>query len=242
MGSNKENPNTQLLRKKFDINKSELGSVKELIKLINEMEIEEDFEWLLRSVIGNEDKDENDNDPQYEEFLKNLSENGKSYKLEIFRNNETSHFLKYEEREELDGHEYDPPTCEYGTSGDKADSGDFQRKANGKEVVNSEVYKIDKINEHKPMESGYQMFLNNCIPDKYGAYNLKGMQVQYEDNVTSDDSDIEILEIKNFNEIEGYEHPVPAKEESVCIFFCLEVAKCAGQVGWVTPQNDVDFK
>ncbi|XP_071704223.1 uncharacterized protein [Rutidosis leptorrhynchoides] len=203
--------NKRSSRKDSEIDKSVLAYKKKWFdELKKKNAMDENFEWFIRKHIQKYGYEENDDDPQYVQFLKNLSVNGKSYKLAIYKNNEFSHFIKYEEREEeeddeeLDG--YDPLTCEFDINGDKGDNGEFKEKVNEKEVDIPEASRKNENNKDVNSESGYQMALNGYAPDNDGGYELKldGINVTYENKPsTSYDSDIQILEnITDVDEVE----------------------------------------
>ncbi|KAL4566193.1 hypothetical protein LXL04_030304 [Taraxacum kok-saghyz] len=132
----------------------------------------------------NKDEDETYKDPQYCMFLKQLTGNGKSYKLNISKSDETPCFLEYEKQ-------YDTTTDMNVTIGNNGGhfmqiSPKVERISQGK---NSEV--LIKKDDLKKMDvvSCYQSFLEGSVPSKYGQFIYEGKQVNYEETVTNSDSD-----------------------------------------------------
>lgn len=229
-----ENHTRRLKRNMFDIRSSELDSSKRHFNLVvdggefGDEEIDSDYAWLLsfltdtndqtkssseEVIAEDENEDANTKDLQYCMFLKELIENGKSYKLKISRNDEALKFLEYEEEDKSDG--YDLPTytnISIGNSGDKGNSsedmGDRQinqrvkRSLHGKKreiSTTKQVSRKQKIKERKsitdpfhdvPVDSCYRLFLDGCIRSEYGAFVCDGKRVKYEEKPTSSDSDI----------------------------------------------------
>ncbi|CAI9291794.1 unnamed protein product [Lactuca saligna] len=162
-------------------------------------EVDPDYSWLLNflnenieqtkppmeDIIRDEDEDEDDNehededednddekykDPQYCMFLKQLTENGKSYKLKISKDNETPCFLEYEQP-------YDPSTDMNITfcntimkdmqidHRSKRSPNGKKRKILMKKEASSKI-KTEPLN-NLGVDSCYQLFLKGYIPSEY---------------------------------------------------------------------------
>lgn len=231
-----ENHTRRLKRNIFDIRSSEFDSNKQHFNKVvdgrefGDEEIDSDYAWLLsfltdtneqtnssmeEVIAEDESEDANDKDPQYCMFLKELTENGKAYKLKISRSDEALKFLEYEEHDKSDG--YDLPACtniSIVNSGDKVHSSEdmenrqinqrVKRSLHGKKreiSTTKEISRKKKIKEHKsitdpfrdaPVDSCYRLLLDGCIQSEYGAFVCEGKPVNYEEMSTSSDSDIMI--------------------------------------------------
>ncbi|KAI3504890.1 hypothetical protein L1887_26665 [Cichorium endivia] len=235
----------------FDIRSSEFNSSKKKSKKrtnnhIFGDEVDSDYAWLLNflneniqhtkppmeAVIrneseseddhDNESKDSNDKDPQYQMFLKQLTTNGKLYKLNISKNDEAPCFLEYEG-------EYDPTTdmnITFSNNGDKMEEMQMdhrvKRSPHGKKgeiLMKKEVSRIVKTEPQSniTVDSCYQLFLEGSIPSEYGAFIYEGKRVNYEEKVANSDSDLEsemlIWEsVRDLSEVDK-KQLVPAKKE-----------------------------
>ncbi|KAL7595603.1 hypothetical protein Lser_V15G31126 [Lactuca serriola] len=163
----------------------------------------------MEDIIRDEDEDEDDNededednddenedakykDPQYCMFLKQLTENGKSYKLKISKEDEAPCFLEYEQP-------YDPSTdmsitlCNTIMRDMQIDH-KSKRSLNGKKrkiLMKKEAsskIKTEPLN-NLGVDSCYQLFLKGYIPSEYGAFVYEGKRVNYEEKAPNSNSD-----------------------------------------------------
>ncbi|KAJ9566988.1 hypothetical protein OSB04_002954 [Centaurea solstitialis] len=239
-----ENHTRRLKRNVYDITSSDFDSSKQHFNQVvdgcqfGDEEIDSDYAWLLSFLTDtneqtksssdteeDENEDADDKDPQYSMFLKELTENGKSYKLKVSRNDEPLKFLEYEEQENSDN-------IGIGNSQDKASSSEGMRDRKTNRRVKRSLHRkkgkisttkeISKMKEHKsstdpsrdiPAKSCYRLLLDGCIQSEYGAFVLDGKRLNYEDKSTSSDSDILIWDnLHDCNEVNN-KRPINAKKD-----------------------------
>ncbi|GJT48343.1 hypothetical protein Tco_0974500 [Tanacetum coccineum] len=176
----------------------------------NDNEIEDEDGNEYGDEEDDEDEDEKDIDPQYRMFLENLTENGRSYKLNISQNVEEPDYLEYEKEEQSDG--FDDLQAYMYDNGNKATSSKDQRvkrrlaKTIGDTSIQEEVSrKKKKINEQKSItepnkdivvERDYARFLKTQVSSNQFDYH--GQMVNYEDDGARDsDTDSDVLIVEN---------------------------------------------
>ncbi|GJV13079.1 hypothetical protein Tco_1354620 [Tanacetum coccineum] len=198
----------------------------------NDNEIEdEDGNEYGDEEDDDEDEDEKDIDPQYRMFLENLTENGRSYKLNISQNVEEPDYLEYEKEEQSDG--FDDLQAYMYDNGNKATSSKDQRvkrrlaKTIGDTSIQEEVSrKKKKINEQKSItepnkdivvERDYARFLKTQVSSNQFDYH--GQMVNYEDDGARDsDTDSDVLIVENVqacNQVDKIQKRSSLKEQLI---------------------------
>ncbi|GJU99428.1 glutamine-dependent NAD(+) synthetase [Tanacetum coccineum] len=192
---------------------------------------------LVKFSIRHED--EKDIDPQYRMFLENLTENGRSYKLNISQNVKEPDYLEYEKEEQSDG--FDDLQAYMYDNGNKATSSKDQSvkhrlaKTIGDTSIQEEVSrKKKKINEQKSItepnnnivpERDYLLYLNGitCSDSGCSQMNYNGQLVNIEDRCVLYDSDTSLNRPKHY-EVRIMEH-LKGQRNVVELFATYEYTK-----------------
>lgn len=222
----------RLKRPAFDIRPSDLDSKKSDLKKLKE--IDPNYAWffecLLESfeqteVIRSEDQnengnkkevefvgvdvDENDKDPDYCMFLKNLTEHGKSYMLNVSQKDEEPCFLYYEEQD-------NSYWCdELQTCIDNIEDLQVNKKAErrlNEKNRKKEVSRRKRIDDHKCVTQPFEL-----VPVKLEE---DIMDCERNDTGSDSDSDVVILDnVQNCSKADDEQLLLTEKESAVCVSF-----------------------